>query len=945
MYFGNSRDILSNAVFSTISNFDRKSKMKKLSVILCLTAAALMLAAQSVRVPLNVKWKTMPLTRDAKVTLAKNGLTLTNKNASRPYAGAHIKTAVDLTATPWLAVEVEDTSNTGQVKVLCGGKKVELLSFSKPGTYQADLAKALGMSGRKNIEICVYILGKDDTITYSGIRFNSQKQAVVPTEPEFYVKPTFISAGYYFSTQNTGRVTPFFKKSGTAEWQEAIPAYYDEEKKQYRGSIVRLKENTSYEIKLVSKEGKTLRSGTFKTWADKVKIAKTIVLDPAKIKDTLVIRQRGTADGWIRYTQKKGTVLGFDAVKSIIKLENARYILLDGLNIKGGGMHAIEVNRSKFIRIRNSEITGWGIVGEQRCDYNGRFHVKGKAPSGYGINMNGAINIIKGEGVVVERCYIHDPRNRANSWFYSHPAGPQAVTVGSPESCVIRYNDFVGSDEHRYNDAVESLGNFSKDGGLNRDADIYGNFMIFCSDDNIELDGGQQNVRCFDNRFEGSYCGVSIQGCMTGPSYVFDNTFLNMSDEFGAVGYTLKSCAGPHWGKLSRKNRSYIFNNTFTGPGMGTNIDVFMDYRNNIWGGTRKIDGTGKPHSGCSNVFETRFVPANKSLMNNIFQKAEFAGLSAGDLRLAENSSLKGKGCAIANFTAKENVDPGAFHSAEAQPSRPLGVCVQPQQLNYTCVKGKVSEPLTVKVKGVCPKFSGKFTIRKNFVADWFEVTPAKGVIKNQNELTLTVRIKPGFEAKFRKYRGAFLVRFENGLSRPVSVYLDTDFKAPAYPEKDGVRNIYVDLTKAARGKQYPVISHPDGGKGKVLKFDTKSYPIAAKEFPGTESDIAEYDFEIPKDGIYFLMLRGRAQDNQALMNSCFMALDDAPMFHQNLTLTFSERMSWVWPQLPQANKKIHENKALFLKKGTHKLRMAPRKSIFLDSLCITTDPRIFEDR
>ena len=80
-------------------------------------------------------------------------------------------------------------------------------------------------------------------------------------------------------------------------------------------------------------------------------------------------------------------------------------------------------------------------------------------------------------------------------------------------------------------------------------------------------------------------------------------------------------------------------------------------------------------------------------------------------------------------------------------------------------------------------------------------------------------------------------------------------------------------------------------------------------------------------------------------MNSCFMALDNAPMFHQHLTLTFSERMSWVWPKLPEANTKIHECKALYFKKGTHKLRIAPRKNLFLDSLCITTDPRIFEDR
>ena len=62
---------------------------------------------------------------------------------------------------------------------------------------------------------------------------------------------------------------------------------------------------------------------------------------------------------------------------------------------------------------------------------------------------------------------------------------------------VIRYNEFIGSDAHRFNDAVEGWGNFHPRGGFNQDAEIYGNFMIFCNDDNIELDVGQQNVLCF----------------------------------------------------------------------------------------------------------------------------------------------------------------------------------------------------------------------------------------------------------------------------------------------------------------------------------------------------------------------------------------------------------------------------------------------------------------
>ena len=919
--------------------------MKKFYSLLLFVCAAVTLAAQVVNIPMDGKWKAMPLTRDARLTVTPRGLELINRNYSRPYAGASLKKEIDLTATPYLVIDVKEVTNQGHMKILCGKKKIQMLDFSKPGSYQVNVARLFKVSGKQKLELCIYVLGSDAAVVYSGMRFADKEQKIDNGEPDFYIKPTFINAGYYFRSQERGELTPYFKKQGSEKWTKGIAAYYDKIQKQYRGSIVRLKENTVYDFKLADKSGKIAAEGSFKTWADKVKIAKTICIDPAKIKDTLVIRDRGRENGWIRYTQKKGTVIDAKFIKSVIRLERASYVILDQLNIKGGGKHAIEVNGCQNIRICNSDISGWGIVGEQRCDYNGRFHEKGKAPRGYGINMNGAINIIKGSGIVVERCYIHDARNRANSWFYSHPAGPQAITVGSPESCVIRYNDFVGSDDHRFNDAVESLGNFSRDGGLNRDADVYGNFMIYCSDDNIELDGGQQNVRCFDNRFEGSYCGVSIQGCMTGPSYVYDNIFLNMADEFGAVGYTLKSCAGPHWGGLSRDNRSYIFNNTFTGPGMGTNIDVFMDYRNNIWGDTRKIDGASKPHTGSGNVFEKRANAKGYTMTNTMRGKVDFADKKAGDLRLSEKSRFKGKATAIANFTAEKGVDPGAFHAAKAQPNRPLAVCVKPQQLRYTFVGNELSKPQTVTVKGVCPKFNGKFEIRQNRDFDWFEVTPASGVVKDGNELTLAVKIKEPFKAQYRKYRGAFLVRFENGLSRPVSVYLDTDFKATPYPEKEGVSNIYVDLTKPVRGKQYPVVSHVDGGKGKVLKFNTDSYPVAEKNFVGTDADIAEYEFEIPEDGKYFMMLRGCAQTSFPLTDSCFMSFDGAPMAQQHLTLTFSTRMSWVFLKLPQSPTNIGECKLLNLKKGKHVLRIAPRKPLYLDSLCITTDPRIFEDR
>ena len=164
---------------------------------------------------------------------------------------------------------------------------------------------------------------------------------------------------------------------------------------------------------------------------------------------------------------------------------------------------------------------------------------------------------------------------------------------------------------------------------------------------------------------------------------------------------------------------------------------------------------------------------------------------------------------------------------------------------------------------------------------------------------------------------------------------------------KEGVYTQYIDLTKPTRGKQYRVIKHSAGGQGKVLDFKSSSYKTSSKKFPGTESDLTEYEFDIPKTGEYMIMLRGMNQNNSQMTSSCFMSLDGAPVTHQTLTPLFSpeNRMSWVFIRLPQSLRKAPDCKVVKLKKGKHILRIAPRKPLYLDHLCITTDPRIFEDR
>ena len=371
--------------------------------------------------------------------------------------------------------------------------------------------------------------------------------------------------------------------------------------KDIRFNLTYLKEDTEYEVKIL--EGhKQVGQGEFRTWKSDVPVAKTIELDPEKFKAPYYVKCKGTPDGWIRITAKGGK-LHNSTSKATFIVKEAEYVLLDDMELRGAADagSVITIENSKCVRVRNCDIAGWGCSdyapnyrlipkGDKAADGMGRY----RTPDGGSNNYQAAIRIGRGASeTVIERCYIHDPLNRSCSWYYCHPAGPEAVYMAFAEhSTVIRWCDFVGADGRNWNDAVEGAGNFKENGGFNRDADIYGNFMIFANDDCIELDGGQKNVRCFDNRFESSLCGVSIQGCMVGPSFVYNNLFSGKGEQFGILGQTIKTAA-----KNGEMARSYIWNNILWGPGrMGLNFvkNLIIEARGNRFCGEQELTGENK---------------------------------------------------------------------------------------------------------------------------------------------------------------------------------------------------------------------------------------------------------------------------------------------------------------------------------------------------------------
>ena len=187
-----------------------------------------------------------------------------------------------------------------------------------------------------------------------------------------------------------------------------------------------------------------------------------------------------------------------------------------GIEIRNPKIHGILIKRDRHdIIIEDCYITFWGRIGGPITYGN----FEGNMDSGiYG--SNGTWNL------TIQRNLIEDPRGATNDWETGHPAGPQGISlIQSLGGNVIRYNDIVSTEDHKYNDAIGGSSNFSEVGNVNRDSDVYGNFIRNVWDDAIEVEGANMNVRVWGNYLDKYFMGVATASTTFGPIYIFRNVF------------------------------------------------------------------------------------------------------------------------------------------------------------------------------------------------------------------------------------------------------------------------------------------------------------------------------------------------------------------------------------------------------------------------------------
>ncbi|MEA3209422.1 MAG: hypothetical protein QOE70_2479 [Chthoniobacter sp.] len=188
-----------------------------------------------------------------------------------------------------------------------------------------------------------------------------------------------------------------------------------------------------------------------------------------------------------------GTAAAEGHAGRLISADTAHDVWFEGLTIRNGGK-GIAGSGSARLVIRRCHISG--------VEY-GIFATKNDADTMRGWFI--ADNVIEGPSTWPRTKGIENAR------------GIQLTGEGH----VICYNRIRG-----FADAIDTFPSKRC-----ADIDFHNNEISEMTDDGLELDYSERNVRCFSNRFTNVYQGISTQPVFGGPIYVFRNALYNVVAE------------------------------------------------------------------------------------------------------------------------------------------------------------------------------------------------------------------------------------------------------------------------------------------------------------------------------------------------------------------------------------------------------------------------------
>ncbi len=386
---------------------------------------------------------------------------------------------------------------------------------------------------------------------------------------------TYECGGIYWKTVEDGECTIEYKEKKGRSWHKGFPLIYDSRNGEYRGSIIKLKPDTEYKVKLSTRKLKSKLK--FKTRNDQFPIGKITRISEGESDKPIIIKESGTPGAYHLVTIPDNT-------RSVLNMKNvynygieidADYVIVRGVEIRNPKVHGILIRRNRHdIVIEQCYITFWGRIGGPITYGN----FEGNMDSGI-FAENGTWNL------TIQRNLIEDPRGCSNDWRTGHPAGPQGISIiQSKGGNIIRYNDIISTGNHGFNDAIGGSRNRSFEGNMNRDSDIHGNIIRNVWDDAIESEGGNMNVRIWGNYMHLFFNGIATASTSNGPIYMFRNVFgeSRRGEENTLGGIMFKTGDQNEFGG----GRRLIFHNTALQPNGCYNVigrDANCMTRNNIF--------------------------------------------------------------------------------------------------------------------------------------------------------------------------------------------------------------------------------------------------------------------------------------------------------------------------------------------------------------------------
>jgi len=587
--------------------------------------------------------------------------------------------------------------------------------------------------------------------------------------------PTYENMSFYVDKNGAENCEITYKEKNSDVSVAVLKPYYSEEASQFSGSITGLKENTAYIVTAVLTDGtgnviKTVSKEAV-TWQENPPIAREIDLNDIYEGGTLVLENLcGSEDGWIKIDCKGAVIDGGKNNPEAIYIYGCKYLILENAVVKGGYRSGINVTGdSEFVRISNMDISGWsryGIFNEDK-----KLYIRNGVSAGY----NGGINLLDVSNITIERCYIHDSNARANSWSgeswaFVHPSGSEGIVYKAKTGLVIRYNDIIGNDYHRWNDGMEGYLNGLRLSGPGFDGDIYGNMITQANDDGLEVDSGGRNIRIYKNRFEHNYVGISTAPLMCGPLYIFRNLMTDIKSQSIKTGSSSDGNNGVQ----------YVINNTIdSSDAMGNSNSHIAFTRNNIFASSGKYKGSSisNPSADERSSYDYDITLGAVKLpegseKNGIVAMPEYKDKENGIYILNADSLAANSGVNIPGFDKEVSdgkTDIGAFELGsgfEFLPYRPIDITAD--KYSVTLKPGESKTVTFTKKEGTeC------FSIRFSETSKWLSVSGAEsGEISGGDKVSLTlycddIKLTPTDE------QTTVLFRTESGYSVPVTVRID----------------------------------------------------------------------------------------------------------------------------------------------------------------------------